>query len=92
MPYPPCPTLDLLGILHSGKDLVIKARNIDGQTAFQYSYKNDKHLAMEMMIKNPKYLKETSKQVGWIFQEACFRGNSQVVEILLKHENSRYII
>ena len=30
--------------------------------------------------------------MGCIFQEACCRGNSQVVGILLKHENSRYII
>ena len=78
--------------LHSGNDLVTKANNIDGFTGFQYSYLNKKNLAMEMMITYPSFLNAKSEEVGCIFEEACFRGNVKVVQILLKHRDSKYII
>ena len=78
--------------LNSGNDLVTKANNIDGLTGFQYSYVNKKFLAMEMMITYPSFLNAKSEEVGCIFEQACFRGNVKVVEILLKHQDSKYII
>ena len=78
--------------LKSGKDLVTKANNIDGLTGFQYSYVNKIYLAMEMMITHPSFLNAKSEEVGCIFEEVCFRGNVEVVQILLKHRDSKYII
>lgn len=78
--------------LASGKEHVIKATNVDGLTGFQYAYMNKKHLAMEIMIQYPSYLDATSEEVGCIFEQACFRGDTKVVQLLLSHENSRSLI
>ena len=78
--------------LNSGKDIVTKANNIDGLTGFQYSYVNKKYLAMEMLITHPSFLNAKSEEVGCIFEEVCFRGNVKVVQILLKHRDSKYMI
>ena len=44
------------------------------------------------MMKYPAFLDAKSEEVGCIFEEACFRGDAKVVKLLLKHENSKYIV
>ena len=78
--------------LTSGKEKITKVTNVDSLTGFQYAYMNKKYLAMEIMIKHQSYLDATSEEVGCIFEQACFRGDTKVVEILLSHENSRSLI
>ena len=78
--------------LASGKEHVIKVTNVDNHTGFQYAYVNKKYLAMEIMIQYTSYLDATTEEVGCIFEQACFRGEFKVVQILLSHENSRYLI
>ena len=78
--------------LASGKEHITKVTNVDGHTGFQYAYKNKKYLAMEIMIQYPLYLDAASEEVGCIFEQACFKGDAKVVQILLNHENSRSLI
>ena len=76
----------------SGKEHIIKVTNVDGLTGFQYAYMTKKYLSMEIMIKHPTYLDATSEEVGCIFEEACFKGNVKVVQLLLRHQNSGVLI
>ena len=78
--------------LASGKEHITKVTNVDGHTGFQYAYKNKKYLAMEIMIQYPLYLDAASEEVGCIFEQACYKGDAKVVQILLNHENSRSLI
>ena len=50
--------------LHSSDTIVTKAKNLDGLTGFQYSYRNNKYVAMEMMITHPFFLDEKSVEIG----------------------------
>ena len=70
--------------LDSRNDLVIKAINSDKHSAFQYSYLNKKYSAMAALIKYPDFLDADSEEVGCIFEQACFRGETGCVKVLLK--------
>ena len=76
----------------SGKEHIIKVTNVDGLTGFQYAYMTKKYLSMEIMIKHPTFLDATSEEVGCIFEEACFKGDVKVVQLLLRHQNSGVLI
>ena len=47
--------------------------------------------AMEILVKHPSGIFD-AKKVRKIFMEACYRGNSQVIEILMQHPHKENIL
>ena len=63
---------------------IVNEINVDGQNAFHFSHENSKMPVMKLLLQHPKSNFDTTTLKN-IFWNACYRGNTEILEVFLVH-------